>query len=362
MKKLFTLSLVLLGMHTQAQTMYPGFISGCIARYDFNSITSGPVSSLADVSGNGNHSAIVNDLTTTTDFRGRANKAMLFNGSSSSVFVPDAPILNPDLEVSIVALVRSDSFYSGICQLSEIVAKGKQRLTPGHYYLGISDNRADGEDCYAYDATQMQAEHMFGLVFTPQPPGHFVPAHTWYFIAATYNGQETNIYAVPMDPQMKLEGIAPYFIAPAGGNMGINTDPLTIGLHDMQLYPYWFNGAMDEVALFNRGLSNTEVYQVYSYLWGATLSVEGSGLLNDITAYPNPASNNITIAGSIAGAGSIQMEVYNAMGQRLMAEHIAAGNGILQHKLNTANLPAGLYNIRLNAAGISRSINISIQR
>lgn len=113
-EKLITLSLVLLSaMYAQAQTPYPGGIPNCVARYDFNSTTSGAVSSLADVSGNNNNSSSVFNLTTTTDFRGRANKAMLFNGTNSTVTVPDASILNPGSQISMVALVRFDRFLPG---------------------------------------------------------------------------------------------------------------------------------------------------------------------------------------------------------------------------------------------------------
>src|SRR4029077_11871552 len=34
--------------------------------------------------------------------------------------------------------------------------------------------------------------------------------------------------------------------------------------------PYWFTGSMDELALFNKVLSDSEVLSVYNYLWGAS--------------------------------------------------------------------------------------------
>src|SRR4051812_30335856 len=122
MKKSLLCLLLFVCVQTYAQTTYPGGVTGCIARWDFANAGS-PISSLPDVSGNGNNSSGVNALSTAQGFRNAPNKAMSFNGTSSSATIPHASILQPSA-ITMVAVVKMSGFYSGLCQTSQILLKG----------------------------------------------------------------------------------------------------------------------------------------------------------------------------------------------------------------------------------------------
>src|SRR4051812_15417514 len=114
-----------------AQTTYPGGVTGCIARWDFAN-SGNPISALSDVSGNGNNASTVTSLATALGFRNAVNKAMTFNGFNSYANIPNASILGPTA-LTMVAVVKVNTFYGGTCQQTEIVSKGYPQTTAGHY-------------------------------------------------------------------------------------------------------------------------------------------------------------------------------------------------------------------------------------
>jgi hypothetical protein len=363
LKKLFTLSIALLGgLAAQAQTLYPGNITNLVARYNFNTTaTTGTIIAVPDVSGNANNSSSVTNLTTTTDFRNRPNKAMVFDGNSSYVEIPSSTLLNPNDQITMIGLVNFYGFWRYQCQGTNILDKGFDDQTPGAYYMRATDNPNDGGDCNAFDSTLQQTTAGFGSTGYFALPQTRITDSQWYFIAYSYNGNVVNIYQAVMNPKLKYEGILPIASYPVTGTMGTNSNPLLLGKHGRPGYEYLFNGAMDEVAIFNRGLTGADIYKVYSYLWGATLDVANNELLSDINTYPNPAQNELHITGKL-NSSNAQLEVYNTMGQKLIVENMNTTGNNLQYTLNTSNLPTGTYIAKLNAEGGAKTIRFSIQR
>jgi hypothetical protein len=67
---------------------------------------------------------------------------------------------------------------------------------------------------------------------------------------------------------------------------------LALGNYDVFLgatqnppFPYWFNGKMDEVILFNKVLSQSEIQSVYDYLFGFASSTEQVSEVNQNLIY-----------------------------------------------------------------------------
>ena len=125
MKKIL-LVLSVISIKAGAQTLYPSGVTNCIARWDFSS--NGSITSLPDVSGNGNNSSVVEALTASASWRGLPSKAMKFNGSSSYAQIPNSDILKPETAVTIAALVQADGFYDGTCQFARINVVSRVRL------------------------------------------------------------------------------------------------------------------------------------------------------------------------------------------------------------------------------------------
>lgn len=247
-----------------AQTNYPNGISGCIGRWNFCS--NGTVSNLPDVSGNNNNGTTFN-LTSASGFRAIANTAMNFNGTSAYALVNHSANLAPQ-SLTIISLVKFSGWYSGSCQASQILSKGYPYFIPGHYALGVGDNHFD-QSCSIFSPNNMSSDmQLANLISSFFSAGNYYQQNQWYFIAATYEPNNLKIYKVAINPATHVSNITvAHNVTTSSGSLGANSQELSIGRHLNPTHPYWFNGQMDEVALFNRALSQSEIQAVYDYLW-----------------------------------------------------------------------------------------------
>ena len=86
--------------------------------------------------------------------------------------------------------------------------------------------------------------------------------NTWYHVVGTYNGSTLLLY---------INGVLQAETATISGIYS-NTDPVTIGSFEVNNKDYWFNGTIDEVAIYNRTLSADEILNHYrlgegEYYW-----------------------------------------------------------------------------------------------
>ena len=210
---------------------------GLVAYYNFNGGT------LKDSSGYGNN-IVFNNATATSDRLGRANNAYLFNGSSTYMYANNTSSLNPNNTITLMAIVKINGFYPGACNVNQIFGKGLDNSF-GEYYLRFSDyatnsctiagNMANETFSAAY-ASQIG----LGSVDTP-----IVKTGVWYNLVFTYDGFTGKFY---IDGKLKKTWTG-------FSNLKANTSNLFIGAHeDLALHPYWFNGVIDEIRIYNRDL------------------------------------------------------------------------------------------------------------
>lgn len=264
MKKLITTILCCCTFVLYGQTTYPTGTTGCIARWNFTN--AGTVTSLPDVSTNGNNGTTYN-INSDTSFRRLLNKAMRFNGTSSYATVSHNSMLTPS-SMTIISLVKFNGFYSGSCQMSQIISKGYPHFIAGNYGLGVGDNVYDGS-CSIFSPSNMQQNNQFANSSPTLSAGNYTQANRWYFMATTYDGNTIKYYQRDMDTAVYYTSTPPIFSQSGLSTaIGTNTQDISIGRHLNPSFPYWVNGSMDELILFNRVLSDSEVHKVYQYLWG----------------------------------------------------------------------------------------------
>jgi gliding motility-associated-like protein len=269
--------IVLCNCKSKAQTTYPSGVTGCIARWNFTN--NGTVVTVPDVSLNGHNATPIN-VGTGVAFRSIQDKAMDFNGTNSYAWVSSTTMLNPS-QMTIIALVKNDGFYSGLCTSSEIISKGYPHFISGNYSFGFSDNVYDGS-CVAFNPQHHQLVSQFNSWNNQPPAGNYVQTGKWYFVAASYDGNTARYYQVEMDTAVFYSIIQPFYtLSGSSTPIGTNTQNVSIGRHLNPQYPYWFDGRMDELILFNKVLTDAEVHSVYEYLWGRlTVSTNDTILCN----------------------------------------------------------------------------------
>jgi len=261
-KKIASLICSIFILNSFAQTNYPTGTSGCIARWTFDQDENFN-STITDWSGNNNHGTNVN-IFNETSWRGIPNRSGSFNGQNSKSEVSNSPQLSPN-QISIIALIKFNSFYSGDCQGNNIIYKGLNYNGSQDWSFFVSelDNNCTNVN------PGMEKLHFLTPNFTYYaPPSNFIQPNQWYFLAITFDGVTIQHFQIPMDTSIKYSSIQPLYSKACSTGIGNGSYNITIGATVNPPFPFWLNGVMDELVLFNRALSNSEMESVYDYLWG----------------------------------------------------------------------------------------------
>jgi hypothetical protein len=316
MKRILLILTSMLAMNAYAQIPTAGMVAG----YSFNGNAN-------DESGNNNHGTVTG-ATLTTGPTGTPNSAYRFNGSSNYITVPNSATLTPASSITLCAEVKAEGFYTGTCQANAILNKGTSNGTAGHYFLGFSDNAYDNDNCANLDSThetfivQMKTDLTSSA---PQVYNSYVVKDQWYCVIATFDGTNARIY---VDGSLKATVSAP---AP----LGINSEPLTFGYTTHTLFRYWFKGVIDDIRIYNRVLTNTEIQGYCSFLEGVddhnsvsshvTINTLGSGLY-ELVLDRNYKKADVTIR--------------TVLGQQVYSSRISNNESEL---INLASFAKGIY-------------------
>lgn len=257
MRNICTLLLILIASSANAQ-----LTNGLIGHWNFNGNAS-------DASGNGLHGTQTN-ITYTLGKTGVANTAASFNGTSSVITVPYDSKMNPT-KLSICAMVKFNNFYSGSCQHSMILQRGSF-FTSGSYSLSIFENAYDG-DCNKYDSTKMVFHQKIancesGVTLDSFKHNPNVNKNQWYCVIATYDSSRIKIY---------VDGVQKISYS-SNKPFGTSTQGLAIGanvFNQAAQYPYWLNGSIDDLRLYNRVLTPSEINS-FCGLFDTTIVIKDS--------------------------------------------------------------------------------------
>lgn len=222
--------------------------AGLMAYYPFNGNAN-------DASGN-NNNAVSNTAVLTQDRFGNPNSAYRFNGgltTGGAIRVANSSTLNMTNQISICAWVRVSGFYSGTCHGNSILMKGDADYLPGNYLLRFDDGPfSNFTNCS--NPVDIQHQNFYGVNagtnFTGQAAAPFIiPNNQWYSVVYTYDGNTARLYInCILRDSTNITGL----------NF-TNNDDLFLGRLNDGNYPYWFNGDMDEVRIYNRALNAVEI-------------------------------------------------------------------------------------------------------
>ena len=128
---------------------------------------------------------------------------------------------------------------------------GRWATSPGHDWVLNFENQADQLLKFGIRQSDGNID-----VATLSP----IPTNEWTHIVGVYDGTDILIY---------MNGVVQE-TTPASGNIDNDGAILSIGSAGDSTLP--FNGAIDEVAIYNRSLSASEVYEMYNRLKGRFIS------------------------------------------------------------------------------------------
>jgi hypothetical protein len=293
--------------------------NGLLAYYPYNGNAN-------DESGNG-YNGTVNGATLTTDRFGNANKAYNFpnNASIASIIQYDS-----DSSFSIVLWFRADQITVNTTRL--LLWRGDlggPTPTGEQTSLGISNA---GSACYA-NLEKFNGQQGCSLLNSIESnPAPFDDAN-WYMATISKNGNQVIFYIndIPQDTITVAWSTAPC------NSVDINYIPLTLG-SDV------FNGAIDDVMVYNRALNTAEVDSLHaltaSYLTPTSTSILEGAL--EINVFPNPVKNSLQF--SFPKVANYQVRIFDSAGRQVVSEIVQNNNTL---ELNTSNWAAEIYAVQI---------------
>ncbi|GAB2581761.1 LamG-like jellyroll fold domain-containing protein [Spirosoma areae] len=211
--------------------------------------------SLLDVSGYNNHVKLVG-TTFIADRKGNANSAILLNGAGDYFYMPENGTLNPEaMSISLwikpavipanvdgrMQIYNKARFNDGLPQTYSSLIKAENDVGPK---LTFMTNIKQGSNCQGGVGWK-------DLEFTAP-----VVLANWYHLVFTYSGKTARMYfnniLVFENPNLAASGIDP---CPGG--------ELKFGAQYKDL-PWYFKGAMDDIRIYKRALTASEVQTLFN--------------------------------------------------------------------------------------------------
>jgi PKD repeat protein len=235
MKKVFPLIYIFL--HSLAGFSQVNLSQGLMAYYPFDGNAN-------DASGN-NNNPVFNNARLTADRFGNPNSAYHFNGVNNYMRVRNNPSLNMANKISISLWVKPTGYYTGLCYNNMMVMKGDIDYLEGNYSVRFSD-------AYTGCTDPTTTKEMFYGAPGIAAPAPIVQLNQWYHVVFTCDGNMTRIY---VDCVLRAN-------SPQGNAKFTNPYDLFIGHMNTSQYPYWLNGDLDDIRIYNRALSKDEVMEL----------------------------------------------------------------------------------------------------
>lgn len=204
-----------------------------------------------DESGNRNDGVLLNGAAFTD---GIVNNALILDGIDDYVEVPFSPVLSITGAITITAWIKtSKTTCSGIVSNLKSGAINNSNRNGYIFFCG---------DCCGSNGSHFSTHLNYSWCPPPCVPisgmvesQTIVTNNAWHHIAVTYDGTKVKAYV-----NRVVEDSVNY----SSGILG-NTNPLLIGKDYTACYEHrYFHGILDEIRIYNRALTETEIIALYN--------------------------------------------------------------------------------------------------
>jgi len=279
-----------------------------------------------DSSGNG-HNGTVYNAQPVNDRFGNANGAYAFNGTSSSIRVPNDTSLNFRDAITIAFWMKVNGFYNDD---RYAISHGSWQ---NRWKVSVTNKRIRWTMKTAVGIKDLDSETQLSL-------------DSLYNVCVTYNGSDLEIY---------LDGALDAF-ATWSGLMATTTHDLTIGQDLPGNDNYDFDGVLDDIRIYNYMLPVSQIVGIYDPSTAVADVSEPAVMPGLILSqnYPNPFNPSTMIRFSIPAKMfriSGTLEVFDILGQKV--ETLMTGEfeqGVHTVVWDGGRWPSGVYYARLTTS------------
>ena len=264
---------------------------------------------------------------------GKVGQAFSLDGVDDYVEVPNGPALNPTNAITVEAWYKPTVAFAG-AGANPIVTKPYTSHTPPYYqyHLWVTGDQ--------YSSPSSRGTFGFyvtvgGTNVPVRTPPDFWTVGQWYHLAGIYDGSSVKLY---------VNGIL-ITSTPASENMTDYGQKLCIGRNpNLSDAGSWTPGLVDEVSIYNRALSSTEIGAIYAagragkWAWPQTELTASDGSTNDFFG----SSAAISADGNTALVGAFTDDTAGGVDAGSAYVYVRSGGGwVQQTKLTASDAAAG---------------------
>jgi hypothetical protein len=247
---------------------------------------------------NGNHPfASTSGTSFITDRHGNSNSALNINNTGTTANIGNLPYGTSARTVSVWVKLNTSNPFNFVYNY------GTGTTANGTYLPNASAvTNFGGSQNHSYNTT--------------------IDLNVWYHYVFSYDGTTSKIYR---------NGVLLSSLAKTMNTVS-NSDIFRLGLSEGGASGY-FNGAIDDLQIYNYALSDSQIANLYST---QTLAVNNVSIKNNkVQIYPNPVKDVLIIK---SDSGVNKVEVFSTEGKKLMETN--------QNNINVSLLTSGLYIIK----------------
>ena len=286
---------------------------------DANLVASFPFNGDAiDASGNG-HNGTVSGASLTVDRFGNPNSAYYFDGTNDVITVPNHTQLDLTGPLTVSAWMKSSPISSGFRSIVQKGSGGSRNYELQVVYPGVPPY--PNQVCWLYMTGGMSKWWLIGQ--------HEYADNTWHHLVGTWDGTNAYFY---IDGVCESTGSWATALVP-------NSDALYLGYCPGYSYSY-FQGAIDEVNIYNRSLGASEVYSVYAATNEVAVVINNGGGAGGVT------SSNAVLSGSLTclGTSNLSADVVVYWG----TADGGTNAGSWSHSINMGILASGAFSTNIS--------------
>jgi len=172
---------------------------------------------------------------------GKIGSALGFDGTDDCVLIPSSPgdSLNPSSQVTIAAWIKRNT--NDPSTSSDLIVGRMDTVTTRTYYLAFYQDKIQME--VSQDGTTGGREY--------DESSSTITDTKWHHVAGTFDGKEIKLY---------IDGVYDCEKTPTGNVTSINKNDSDVYIgYDKVDNAFYFNGAIDEVAIFNVALIDSDI-------------------------------------------------------------------------------------------------------